>query len=83
MKTAFLVIGGLILAVLLAAFLIFFLNIFALLLAILTFSMMIVLLVIAIVTIRAVPYYFLKKRPNVKSYGNYELEEFEDSKDRK
>lgn len=75
--------GGLILAVLLVAFLIYYFHILTFVLAVLSLSMIIVVLGIVLVTVIAVPYYFLKKKTEVQKYGDYELEEFEDSKDRK
>lgn len=66
-------------AAFLALFLIFhFLSLFVVLAALLGISILVITVLIAavifIATLIAIPYYLIKKKPEVQEYGNYELE---------
>ncbi len=79
LEKKFLVIGGAFFAFLALIFILYFFSLFAWMAALCGLSILIVTVLITVGTflimLFALPYYLLKKKPEVQEYGNYELEE--------
>lgn len=81
MKTAVYVIGGAIVAFLLLILIFKYLALFALFAAILGLSVIVIMVLFGalmfLLILVALPYYIIKKKPEVQEYGNYEIEDQE------
>lgn len=81
MKKAILVIGAAVIAFLLFILIYRYLALFALFAAILGLSIFVIMVLFGVVMFLiimvAIPYYLIKKKPEVEEYGNYELDDQE------
>lgn len=81
MKTAVYVIGAAIVAFLLLILIFKYLALFALFAAILGLSVIVIMVLFGalmfLLILVALPYYIIKKKPEVQEYGNYEIEDQE------
>ncbi len=81
MKTAVYVIGAAIVAFILLILIFEYLALFALFAAILGLSVIVIMVLFGalmfLLILVALPYYIIKKKPEVQEYGNYEIEDQE------